>query len=581
MCGIFCLLNSNDSTEKDFIASQFNKCASRGPEYNRLIHESKCNTYLGFHRLAINGLDEISHQPITIDDVTIICNGEIYNYKELFKSLKIKPSTNSDCEIIIHLYKQYGIDQTLQMLDGVFAFVIYDIRTEDRKIIVARDPYGVRPLFQLHSITGTIGFGSLLANLSAFKDNAFSLDNAVGCGWGPHITSYNDKSISQFPPGTYSTYICCGLGSTHPNSFTKIWTPVIKNKCYSTLGFLKMIEYDDEDYNEKMYLHGIREFLCKAVEKRVLNTDRKVACLLSGGLDSSLMAALVSKHVDNLETYSIGLEGSEDLKYARLVADFLKTKHTEVVVSEEDFFNAIPRAIKASESWDTTTIRACVGNFLLGEYISKHSEAKVIFNGDGSDEVTGGYLYFHKAPDMYEFDSECRKLLNNIHLFDGLRSDRCISVHGLEPRTPFLDRSWVQYYLSIPIKYRCHNLKDRPEKYLLRKAFDCGTILPAEVLWRTKEAFSDGVSNLTKSWYEIIEERVQTITEFNTYNCVLDHLAPTPITLEQKYYRYLFETFYPGCGNVIPYYWMPKYVDATDSSARTLNIYKEKHQSAP
>ena len=574
MCGIFCLLNSKGE-DKGFVKRQFDKCQNRGPEQSKLFFDREMYVYLGFHRLPINGLDEISNQPMTIDNnITLICNGEIYNYKELFELMDITtPETNSDCEVILHLYKRYGIEQTLQMLDGVFGFIIYDFRDVDnKKIYAARDPYGVRPLFKLHTSKGYIGFASLLVNLSKWSERNVSLGYHESSWDEEHSLKENiqrdllSKSLQQFEPGTYSGLIVRN---------TK-WVYDIENKSYSHFGFMEQPEYDNcDEFNLNLYLNGIREYFTKAVQKRVENTDRPVACLLSGGLDSSLVAALVNQHhKGELETYSIGMPGSEDLKYARKVADHLGTKHTEIVVSEDDFFNAIPDVVKATETWDTTTNRASVGNWLLGKYISEHSEAKVIFNGDGSDELSGGYMYFHKAPDQIEFDKECRRLLSNIHYFDVLRSDRCIACHGLETRTPFLDRAWVQYYLSIPKRFRFHTLKDLPEKFLIRKAFDSG-LLPKEVIWRTKEAFSDGVSSLKKSWFQIIDEKVSHVTDFKTHEPLLKLLTPTPVTPEQMYYRYLFEKNYPGCGNVVPYYWMPRYVDATDSSARTLAVFKQ------
>ncbi|XP_065893700.1 asparagine synthetase [glutamine-hydrolyzing]-like, partial [Dysidea avara] len=274
------------------------------------------------------------------------------------------------------------------------------------------------------------------------------------------------------------------------------------------------------------YYNEIREKLISAVRKRISTTERPIACLLSGGLDSSLITSIVSSFMDTkekkLETYSIGLEGSEDLKYARLVANFLKTNHHEIIVSEMDFLEAIPEVIKTIESYDTTTVRASVGNYLVAKYIKENSDAKVIFNGDGSDEVTGGYMYFHKAPDSLSFDNECKRLLKDICYFDVLRSDRCISCHGLEARTPFLDKEFVRNYLSLPYKKRYHVEKKQCEKYLLRDAF--GNYLPTEVLFRTKEAFSDGVNlDMTKQ-YEI----------------------NPPQTKEQYYYRSVFEEFYPG-----------------------------------
>tara|TARA_B100000524_G_scaffold348106_1_gene251641 strand:+ start:3377 stop:5032 length:1656 start_codon:yes stop_codon:yes gene_type:complete len=550
MCGIFSLLNYVNY-DMDFINEQFLKGQSRGPE------DTKINTYdnnvlLGFHRLAINGLNSESNQPLDINNVILICNGEIYNYKKLYKQLNVKPTTDSDCEVIIYCYLKYGIEYTLQMLDGVFAFILYDLRLN--KLYAARDPFGVRPMFTMtDSSNKSIGFSSELKQLNMFSNNV----EQVSPG---HFYQY-DKSISV-------------------NSYGLMGQKWIQTEkvCYHRLPFYKQIINTDYELSE--YIHRIKAAFEKAVSKRVVTTDRPIACLLSGGLDSSLVCALVCKYSSTrIKTFSIGLPDSEDLKYARKVAEFLNTDHSEIIVSERDFFEAIPDVIKAIESYDTTTVRASVGNYLLGKYIKANTECKVIFNGDGSDELAGGYLYFHKAPEVYEFDRECRRLLCNINYFDVLRSDRCISVHGLEARTPFLDRSWVDFYLSIPIEFRCHTNINKCEKYLIRSAFE--GYLPKEVLWRKKEAFSDGVSGLQKSWYQIIQENIDDLPseelskmhEFIQMECNNKHNKPT--TNEQKYYRYLFEQNYKSCEKVIPYFWMPKYVEATDSSARTLNVYKE------
>jgi asparagine synthase (glutamine-hydrolysing) len=221
---------------------------------------------------------------------------------------------------------------------------------------------------------------------------------------------------------------------------------------------------------------------------------------------------------------------------------------------------------------------------LLGEYISKNSQAKVIFNGDGSDELLGGYLYMNQAPDAIEFDRECRRLLKDIHAFDVLRSDKSISSHGLEPRTPFLDRGWTQFYLSLPVDVRFQ--PDKPEKYWLRLAFSEGgwneePLLPREVVWRRKEAFSDGVSGQERSLYQILQEysvRMETeepkpILSDAISTAAMDISVNPPKTEEQWNYRKIFERLYPGFANVVPYFWMPRYVEAKDASARTLAIY--------
>jgi asparagine synthase (glutamine-hydrolysing) len=566
----------NNKTNYDLneIHNSCDKGKSRGPEYSNFNTDYLINykTIIGFHRLAINGLDTISNQPISINNVVIVCNGEIYNFKQLYQELGLSANdinTNSDCEVIIHMYLKYGMEYTVQQLDGVFAFVLFDFRNIKEPIFfVGRDPYGVRPLFKSKSWK-YIGFASEMKQLVNLDQN---------------------ESIIQFEPSTFEMY------KYVINS--KLWVKTSSIK-YITFPFYKQPDLKLDQYGIDYYLSGIRENFIKAVKKRVDNCERPIACLLSGGLDSSLVTSIVSKlYNSRIETYSIGLQGSEDLKYAKKVADFLGTNHTEIIITEDEFFERIPEVIKVIESYDTTTVRASVGNYLVAEYISQNSEAKVIFNGDGSDELMGGYLYFNAAPDNMNFDKECKRLLKNIHYFDVLRSDRCISSNGLEPRTPFLDRGWVEYYLSIPCHIRNHNNKEYSkngiyiEKQLIRMAFDMKNnaniitekynptykeFLPKEILYRKKEAFSDGVSSKTRSWYEIIQERVEKIPENLLFTDVVSEKCNKPTTKEQQYYYYLFFMLY--CNNynhtkIIPYYWMPKFIEATDASARTLSIYK-------
>tara|TARA_Y100000816_G_scaffold291852_1_gene284650 strand:+ start:1264 stop:2916 length:1653 start_codon:yes stop_codon:yes gene_type:complete len=546
MCGIFGLLNyENKELTIDDIEKMCKAGKHRGPESSNIIFNlNKKDIMVGFHRLAINGLNPESNQPFDINNIVLLCNGEIYNYKELLKDLQIEAKTSSDCEVIIYLYDKFGIENTVQMLDGVFSFILYD-KNKD-KLFVARDPYGVRPLFtyKLNNKTNIYGFASELKQLYPLK----------------YI--YEEGKISQFNPGSYSIYVNSNEGYY-----------LEKEKCYNSYNFNTINIVNKDEW--ELYYNIIRNKFEEAVRKRVETTERPIACLLSGGLDSSLVTSLVKKYYNGpqLETYSIGLKGAEDLKYAREVSEFLNTKHTEIIVSEEDFFKAIPEVIEKIESYDTTTVRASVGNYLIGKYISKNSEAKVIFNGDGSDELCGGYLYMHCAPSALEFDLECKRLLNEICYFDVLRSDRSISTNGLEPRTPFLDRGWVEVYLSIPKEVRFHALHNLPEKYLLRKSFDNGGYLPNNILWRTKEAFSDGVSSLDRSWYTIIDEKVKVLQGSFAVNEVTEHNKPT--TLEQHYYRDIFDTLYLGCDSIIPHFWMPRFVKANDASARTLKVYNE------
>jgi asparagine synthase (glutamine-hydrolysing) len=483
---------------------------------------------------------------------------------------------------------------------------------------IARDPYGVRPLYFLRQEDKTVsvdpyepvksetlydfnissnvfGFASELKMLYEIKNK---MNDYVK---SKHLMkkSLPYYKISQFSPGTYSVFDL-------KFKVNSAWELSKNQYPYHTIGF----NNNNTLFGYNSILINIQYYLKNAVEKRCSTTERPIACLLSGGLDSSLIAALVNdfhnkKGLPTIETYSIGLPDSEDLKYARIVADYLGTKHTEILLTEQDFLDAIPKVINDIESYDTTTVRASIGNWLLGKYISQNSQAKVIFNGDGSDELAGGYLYMNYAPDQIEFDKESRRLLKDIYLFDVLRSDKSISTHGLEPRTPFLDRAWIQYYMTIPSHLRFHKVSGSMEKYLIRNAFSESEyenhlgkpLLPKEVLFRRKEAFSDGVSKTSRSLYQIIQEycddkfakedlpnysyvsqrpdMYEQLARCNEdMSAIGDHLLPQ--TSEQYYYRKIFESHYSGMGKILPYFWMPKYVNAKDASARTLEIYNEE-----
>jgi asparagine synthase (glutamine-hydrolysing) len=560
MCGILSVLRYNDFSCKNakWIEDNFKKYPERGPEQSIFMKTTVGEqiNYLGFHRLAINGYNNSnSMQPICKENCTLICNGEIYNWKTLAKNIGVECSSGSDCEIIIDLYKKYGIEYTAQALDGVFAFVLID--NDTKEAFICRDPLGVRPLF--------IWF----QDLNLYTPVVIASELKLGQG----ITKVSPR---PFPPGHY---LKINLEVENVTMATYKDATILEHivKPYYSLNVVQNPTIDNT-----LALPIIRNALTNAVNKRVANTDREVACLLSGGLDSSLISALVAKELaekynrrrNNLHTWSIGLEGSEDLEYAKIVAKFIGSTHHEIKLSEKDFLDAIPEVIRTIESNDTTTVRASVGNWLICKYIKEHSDAKVIFNGDGSDEVCGGYLYFHAAPTPVAFDKECKRLLKDIHLFDVLRSDRSISSHGLEARTPFLDKNFIQSYLSLPDTLRDHSYNGKCEKFLLRKAFESLDILPNEVLWRTKEAFSDGVSKSTRSWFEIIQEFAS-----KKYD------EPDLKMAEQLYYDDIFyetfanekymieqdETIY--LSKVMPYKWMPRFVDATDASARTLKIY--------
>lgn len=509
MCGIMAVLNSIYSGRT--LREYFNRGMHRGPDNSTVL--SVGNIWLGFHRLAINGLNDASNQPFQTDDVFLICNGEIYNHKELTSTMGILPFSNSDCEIILHLYLKHGIEYTVQAIQASeFAFVLYDKRINTT--FVVRDPYGVRPLY--------LGTKDAMVYIAS------------------ELKMMPSMSTEQVIPGTITTLV----------SGTRTTTS------YCSLPSIQSVAFPPCHVYSVLY---------QCVKRRVENTERPIACLLSGGLDSSIVAYLVNacrKELDMttpLETYSIGLEGAEDLLYAQHMANALGSKHTSLVVSEHDFLAAIPDVIRAIESRDTTTVRASVGNYLICKYIREHSQAKVIFNGDGADEVCGGYLYLKRAPDALEFDKECRRLVKDIHLFDAQRSDRSISSHGLESRTPFLDREFVEMYMSLPVQLRYTAC----EKKYLREAF--AGMLPDLIVWRKKEAFSDGVSALNRSWYTIIQESIPQYI-LDSYARELPNCTP-----EQYYYKTLYDTMFQV--DLLPYCWMPKYSGTQDCSARTLENY--------
>jgi len=533
MCGITVCLGQSAPSD---IRKSLSFLEARGPEGSQIKMLSE-RLGFGFTRLAINGLTEEGMQPFQKDNVTWMCNGEIYNSTELNHSLGIN-SAGSDCYCIGDLYLRHQDDLATfaRSLDGVFALAIYD--ASRNQVILARDPYGIRPLYVGSDLNGNMCFASEIKALTPQHCN-----------------------IRYFPPGTIEVYDM------------------------NTLTLAKSIQYHTVPWitNTTLLLDSaidsIRLALLAAVEKRML-TDRPVAALLSGGLDSSLIASMVQKSLRRLaqpplKTFSIGFKGSSDLKHAKLVADYIGSDHTEIEMTPDQFFEAIPEVIKAIESYDTTTVRASVGNYLIAKEIRKRTECKVVFNGDGADELFGGYLYFRSAPNNQAFHSEAGRLLEDIHMFDVLRSDRSISSNGLEARTPFLDKQFVAIVRSLPPTL-LRPLPGKIEKSILRESFYDGW-LPEEVLMRRKEAFSDGVSSPEKAWFQEIQERVAKCIphDWRKHNSNMEHLKPQ--TPEEYYYRAHFDNYYPTAAKVnVPYRWMPKWSpETTDPSARTLSVYNQ------
>ncbi len=528
MCGIYAY--KGESLQWSELKGESDKIQYRGPDNSNVMMIAD-DLIFSFHRLAIMGTTAEGDQPIVHPDdkdLILICNGEIYNYKELAVAYEFELKTGSDCEIILHMYKKYGIEKTIKSLDGVFMFVLHD-RDKDA-LYAGRDPFGVRP--------GFIGT----------KDNEIFISSEAK----PLMKTCDE--IKPFKPGHW-------------------WEE--SSRTFKKYHFQKDEIFPSDD--EADFTKGIKFRLIDAVKKRMM-AEREIGSLLSGGLDSSLISALVNKyHVGPpLKTFSIGMPGSVDLEFAQSVADHLGTNHHQIQISEQDFLSAIETVIYKIESYDTTTVRASVGNYLVSKFIREHSDCKVIFNGDGSDEVCGGYVYMKNAPSPHAFQSECNRLVEEIHRFDVLRSDRSISSNGLEARTPFLDKEFVRYYLSIPAELKMFDGVNRLEKYLLRKAFDGANLLPYDVLWRRKCAFSDGVSAKENSWHRVLQHFVDSQIsdiEFETKAREFKHC--TPVLKESYYYRKVYESFFGNHDKLIPHFWMPRWVETNDPSARELSGYME------
>ena len=549
MCGIWAIFGASKN-----IADYFNcalKIAHRGPDFFRLDCIPNFGV-LAFHRLAIVD-SSCGMQPMRIfslPHLSLIYNGEIYNHKALGKQYGFKYHTKCDGEVILHLYNEFGGEKTAQMLDGVFAFVVVD--TAKKQIHLGRDTFGVRPMFVLK----TPG-DQCLAVCSEVK-GLLKLQKDLD----------DIKSVIEpFLPGHHASL-----------SFNDDGVATIRKMAPYT-GLTKIPEFDFSVEVKSDIKENIRALFTEAVRKRLMS-DRRIGCLLSGGLDSSLVAAVLVKLAREsgisypIQTFSVGMTGSTDLAAARKVADFLGTEHHELVFTPEEGLAAIPEVIEHLECYDIITIRGAVGMFLICKYVRKKTDTVVVFSGEGSDELTQGYIYFHDAPSAEEADAESKRLLQDLYLYDVLRCDRCTAAHGIELRVPFLDVAFTSYFLSITPSLRQPH--DGVEKYLLRSAFDGENLLPKEILWRPKEGFSDGVSstNPGESWYEIIQKHCgKVVSDIKLETAAERFPLNFPKTKESYYYRDIFESKYPGQNHLTPYFWLPKWSASQDPSARTLSHY--------
>ncbi|NBX50605.1 asparagine synthetase B [bacterium] len=505
--------------------------ASRGPD--RMLEVQGADYHFCFHRLAIHDLSPDGDQPFCFHwpngvVLHLMCNGEIYNDQQLIKMFKLenRMQSKSDCEVICHLLELYegSLDDVVPLLDGEFAFVAR-MEYPDGSVMVAaaRDSYGVRPLYYGSTEKG-VAFSSLLHGVAG-------LDSMTGC---------------HFPPGhIYREWISDANTSPDIVPFAPNSTSMKKELVRDRMDMYKVVTSS----------------LIEAVQKR-LSSDREIGFLLSGGLDSSLVLAIASKilKVKSPHAFTIVMdENATDLKYAKMVAQHLGVKHTIHHVSANEAIESIPDVIRCIETYDITTIRASTPQYLLAKYISEKTKVRVVLNGDGSDEVANGYLYNYYCPSDEAAEEDTHRLLSEIHMYDGLRVDRTLGSHGLEARLPFLDPKYVTSYLDLPISDRRVIPKQQVEKQLLRDAFATlyPDLLPEEVMYRRKEAFSDAVTSQEASWYQIIQDKLR---EKNK--------------TESQYYQDIFDHHFPNHRHVLPHYWMPRWVpSATDPSARTLSIY--------
>ena len=541
MCGIFAYLcnapekKGSDIGNSSKLYDSFNKTSHRGPDISSFVTSENSDHYtaFGFHRLSIVGVDD-GNQPFMKDGVSLVVNGEIYNYKELKKKYNLNTVTDSDCEVILHLYIKYGLQETIRLLDGVWAMVLYDSTV--RKLYFARDVYGVRPLF----------YGS-----SSEVNDSESLFTKNHCGNEVDIVIGSElKNISSFS----------NCVPVKPRYIYTVSTD--DDGCVQV--DMELYDYNYSDVSivgyERYSSNKINRLLRLAVIKR-LNMERNVGFLLSGGLDSSLVLSIAMQYIcDNrskfsfpINVFSIGTKNeSPDVDSAVYLVGWLNDKYGEGVIKHHvvDFsvwdLGVVERVIYVLESWDTTTIRSSIPMYLMSKYIRDNTDVKVIMSGEGSDELFGGYLYFHNAPNSHEFLRESFRLLDDIYLYDGLRADRTTASNGLEVRVPFLDLEFTQYIKNIDTDYKMPQLYDNKmvEKYILRDAHN--HILPDKILWRTKNGMSDGVGTCYQMWIQGIA--------LDDYG--FDY---SPSRCESLYYKKIFDRLYPGMDYVIPYMWMPKW----------------------
>ncbi len=530
------------------IQKALEKAESRGPDDTRIVNTG--NGWLGFNRLSIMGTTDEGMQPFVYGNKTtfpfqalrewkdgwnvpeeaeiiLVCNGEIYGFRPMKEDLEKKKGysfiSGSDCEILPALYKEYGTE-CFRMLDAEFALVMYD--RKEGSYIAARDPIGIRPLYYGVREDETYVFASEPKNLMGLVQKIF-----------------------PFPPGHYFK----------DGVFVK----------YRDMS--EVAGYRDDTMEE--IATRIHDLLIAGVEKR-LDSDTPVGFLLSGGLDSSLVCGIAARYSKKpLETWSVGMDKDAiDLKYARMVAEYIHSNHHEVIITRDDVINALETVVDALGTYDITTIRASMGMYLVCKAVHEQSDLRVILTGEISDEIFG-YKYTDFAPSAAAFQEEAEKRIREIHMYDVLRADRCISVNSLEARVPFGDLDFVEYCMSIDPEKKLN--KYGMGKYLLRHAFEKDGLIPENILWREKAAFSDAVGHSLKD--DLTEYAEQCYTDAAYEAGIQKYTHARPFTKESLLYRDLFEKHYPGQAEMVVDFWMPNRnwegCNVNDPSARVLSNY--------
>lgn len=556
MCGIF--LYCGKPTDPQVLRECFLRSQHRGPDNTQFVVHYFHDKMLafGFHRLSINGLSAKANQPMFVGHTIGMCNGEIWNSDEMHRACEVPNESGSDCECLPLNYRYLAENGTrnfanpfetlCRMIDGVFGLVLFDSLSST--IYVGRDKIGIRSLY--YAVQDNDVY--VASELKSIPTQLFN--------------------IQAFPPGHWASIDVGNATTTNTNGLSI--RPYWSLRASRRLAYLQpqcsqeLLSYD---MNYLACCGKLENVLVEAVKKRFMS-DRPIGCVLSGGLDSTVITAIACRlhqqHRPNqppLRTYTIGMKDAEDFKWARMAAEHLGTDHHEFVLTEDDFLEAIPNVIAQMESYDVTTVRASTGNWLLAKKIAELGKDTVLFCGDVADELLGGYRGFGMTTDADAFDNENVKMLENIHRFDVLRCEKSFAGHGLEGRVPFADCDVVDLLMSVPPEFKMWDGVARIEKDLLRRAFQ--SYLPDALVWRRKEAFSDGVSQKERSWFQIIQDKLAD-------EPVAQRSHASPYDAESTYYREIYESMYSSVQN-IPYLWKQPFSNVTDPSARCLANYGE------